>query len=121
MGQKLHVFVRKVNHIPEQSAGIAFTYFLAELAATWAPMGEVNHFIGALQAPLWRLLLDNRGFHWPIGHIARRDWNQKFMKNLPILEEAFQQNEVENDKNLVIYQKSADTQKHYKVCQNYFC
>lgn len=38
-----------------------------------------------------------------------------------MLEEVFQQTEVENDKNLVIYQKSADTQKHYKVCQKLFC
>lgn len=49
--------------------------------------------------------------NWP--HCKKR-LESEIYENLPMLEEAFQQTEVENDKNLVICQKSADTQKHYK-------
>lgn len=117
MGQKLHVFVRKVNHIPRIIRRSSVHLLLGWAGSYLGPHGwgksfhwsSADPFMEAATGKPWIPLAS-----WP--H-CKKSLESEIYENLPMLEEAFQQNEVENDKNLVICQKSADTQKHYKVCQ----
>lgn len=91
-----------------------FLYVLAQLAPVWTLKNEGNHGIGssavtlmgAAAEPLQIPLADLP--HW------KKRLESAICENFPVLEEAFQQAEVDNDNIKSICQKFADTQKYYK-------
>lgn len=91
--------MQKVNHRnTRQSEGVESIYILAQLEAIWVLQSKVNHFIGsppvtfmdAAARPLWT----------PLANLPQ--WKTRLKleicENFPMLEEAFQQAEVKNDK-----------------------